>query len=253
MLLIIIFVIIYLLVRMNIDRMYFEPFNDFGFFNSNYFENFNNINEKYKFINKNGHYALFKNGKNKKRVMIIAHGNAGSFLDRKLLIDNLDNYSGDIYAIEYPGFSGLPGTSNIYNCVEEIMFWINLLKPKYKKIDLFGESIGGGLIIETCIKYSLNCINKIYLQSTFSSLKNVIKDLNYNLYILYNILLLDDLNTYENLKKINCNKFVIIHSLNDRLINYEQSLSNYELLKKLNKKVKFIEGEGGHSDTQFKL
>jgi hypothetical protein len=248
MLIYIIFVsILYIYAQFTIDCLYFEPPP------ARNIEGFNNTYPKYPCIKKQNHYALFKKGTKSHKVMIIAHGNAGSFLDRSYVIDKLSKYTGDIYMFEYPGFSGLPGKTNITNCVNELLFWITYVEPKYKKIDLFGESIGGGIVIETCRKHSLNYINKIYLQSTFTSMNDVIKDLNTGLYVLYNFLLLDDLNTAKNLKNILCNKFVIIHSPTDKLIKYNQALKNYDILKNLNKKVKFIEGSGIHGNTLFEL
>lgn len=239
--------ILYIYAYLTIDCLYFEPAK------ARNIEGFNLTNPKYKCKKKEHHYALFRKGTNKNKVMIVAHGNAGSFLDRGYLIDKLEKYTGDIYMFEYPGFSGVSGKANIKNCVNELLFWINYLKPKYKKIDLFGESIGGGLVIETCKKYSIDFINKIYLQSTFTSMNDVIKGINSGLLVLYNFLLLDDLNTFDNLKYIKCNKFVVIHSPEDKLINYDQALKNYTLLKTMDKKVKFIEGRGTHGNTLFEL
>jgi hypothetical protein len=168
-------------------------------------------------------------------------------------LDKLYKYSGDIYLFEYPGFSGVSGKTNISNCVGELMFWITHLRPKYKKMDLFGESIGGGIIIETCSRHSINFINKIYLQSTFTSMSDVIQDLHSGLYLLYNILLLDDLNTCKSLENVLCNKWVVIHSPDDTLIKYQQAQKNYLLLQKLNRQVKFIKGRGTHGNTLFEL
>lgn len=242
-----IFSIMYIYAYSTIDCLYFEPAK------ARNIEDFNLTNPKYKCKKKGHHYALFRKGTNKNKVMIVAHGNTGSFLDRSYVIDKLEKYSGDIYMFEYPGFSGVPGKTNIKNCVNELLFWINYLKPKYKKMDLFGESIGGGIVIETCKKHSIDFISKIYLQSTFTSMNDVIKGINSALSLLYNFLLLDDLNTFDNLKYIKCNKFVVIHSPEDRLINYDQALKNYTILKKLDKKVKFIEGRGTHGNTLFEL
>jgi hypothetical protein len=185
--------------------------------------------------------------------MIVAHGNAGSFLDRGYMLDKLEKYSGDIYLFEYPGFSGVEGKTNITNCISELLFWINHLRPQYKKMDLFGESIGGGLVVETCSKYGINFINKIYLQSTFTSMADVIQNLNSGLYMLYNVLFLDDLNTAKSLKDVYCKKWVIIHSPDDLLIEYDQALKNYSILEKLNRRVKFIRGSGHHGNTLFEL
>ena len=252
---ILLLVIIYIYIRKNINYLYFQPSPKRNI------DDFDNIHSKYKCLNINGHYAIFRKRKGKgkgNRIrnikgMVIAHGNAGSFLDRGYLIDRLDNYDGDIYLFEYPEFSGLDGKANIDNCVKETLFWINYVKLKYKKIDLFGESIGGGIIIETCYRHSIGFINTIYLQSTFTSMADVIKNLNYGLYIIYNLLLLNDLNTIEHLKYIKCNNYIIIHSLEDSLINYNQAIKNHEILKKMNKNVKFIQGSGTHGNTIFTI
>lgn len=242
-----IFSIIYVYAYSSIDRLYFEPAN------ARNIDEFNLTEPKYKCKKKGHHYALFRKGIKNHKVLIISHGNSGSFLDRGYVIDKLEKYTGDIYLFEYPGFSGIPGKTNIKNCVNELLFWIKYLKPKYQKIDLFGESIGGGIVIETCYKYEIDYINKIYLQSTFTSMENVIKNLNYGLYLLYKFMLLDDLNNAKNLRNIQCDKYVIIHSPDDKLIKYNQALENCEILKRLDKKVKFIEGSGIHGNTLFEL
>ena len=242
-----VFSIFYTYARSTIDCLYFEPAKKRDM------EEFNNLNPDYPCVKIDNHYALYRKGKNPNKVMIVAHGNAGSFLDRGYVLDKLEKYSGDIYLFEYPGFSGISGKTNIENCVGELMFWIQHLKPKYKKMDLFGESIGGGIIIETCSKHSINFINRIYLQSTFTSMSDVIRDLHSGLYLLYNILFLDDLNTNKSLENVLCNKWVIIHSPDDTLIKYQQAQKNYMLLQKLNKQVKFIKGRGTHGNTLFEL
>ena len=234
-------------VHSTVDCMYFEPAKKRNI------DNFNNLKPQYPCVKIHDHYALFREGTNKKKVMIIAHGNAGSFLDRDYMFEKLKKYSGDIYLFEYPGFSGVKGKTNIKNCVNELMFWITELKAKYEKMDLFGESIGGGIVIETCSTHSLNFINKIYLQSTFTSMSDVIYDMNYGLYMLYSALWLDDLNISKSLERVQCNKFVIIHSPDDKLINYKQSQKNLLILQKLKKRVKFIQGRGTHGNTIFEL
>jgi hypothetical protein len=242
-----VFSVIYMYVRSNINYFYFEPGKKRDI------EEYNKLNYKYPCVKINNHYALYKKGLNANKVMIISHGNAGSFLDMGYMIDKLEKYSGDIYLFEYPGFSGINGTPSITNCVNELLFWIFYLKSQYAKIDLFGTSIGGGIIAETCSRNSLNFINKIYLQSTFTSMRDVIRDLHPRLYILYNILLLDDLNTSKSLKNISCNKYVIIHSPDDQVIKYEQAEKNFLFLQKLKKQVKFIKGTGEHGNTLFEL
>ena len=129
-----VFSVLYAYARLTIDYLYFEPAIKRDI------DGFNNLNSEYPCVKINGHCALYRKGKNSNKVMIIAHGNAGSFLDRGYMFKKLEKYSGDIYLFEYPGFSGIKGNTNIANCISELLFWINHVKPQYKKIDLFGES-----------------------------------------------------------------------------------------------------------------
>ncbi len=66
---------LYTYFRSTIDRLYFEPAKKRNL------EGFNNLNPIYPCVNIDNHYALFRKGKNSSKVMIVAHGNAGSFLD----------------------------------------------------------------------------------------------------------------------------------------------------------------------------
>lgn len=251
-----IFVMFYLFIRTKISKYYFNKNEDRTHDIKNYRSN------KYKIINENKYYALVKNNKKiNDKVMIVAHGNAGSFLDREYLLNNLNNYDGDIYIIEYSGFSGIGGEISIKNCIEDIFYWICKVNKQYKYIDLYGESIGGGLIIETYNHYKLNKISKygvfninnIYLQSTFTSMSDVLYDLDYKLYLLYKFLLMDDLNTLKNIKNIKCNNVIIIHSKTDQLINFTHALRNYNEFKKHNINVKLIHAVGDHQHAKFTL
>ncbi len=152
------------------------------------------------FVKNIGNHHILKNTNkiSKKRCMIISHGNAGNIMNRDYIFDELikQNYDGDIYCYEYCGFYKCKGFTNINNCISEHMFWIKHLSQKYEKIDLWGESIGGAILLETLSKINnSNFIENIYLDRTFSKLSNVITNINKNLGFIYNILLFNDLNS----------------------------------------------------------
>jgi esterase/lipase len=244
-------VIIYNLINKYKEKLYFYP--------SSYIAPTNNkivvINDIY--------YALTNATKlqTNKPCLLISHGNAGNITSRDILIDKLNNYDGDIYCYEYPGFGNCPGSITITNCVDTHIFWLERLLQKYPKVDLWGESIGGGIIIETLCRLDVNVhkniinkINKIYLQSTFSSIYNVIKTINPYLSKLYYLLTFDDLNNSDNLchedfiSKFLNNEIIILHSKSDDIIPYSEAMINYKKCKENKLNVRFIEIKGTHNN-----
>ena len=214
------------------------------------------------------HYAIVNNLDNKlklnKPCLLISHGNAGNITNRDYLLDILNNYDGDIYCYEYPGFGKCEGSLSINSCVSEHMFWLELLANKYPQIHLWGESIGGGIVIETLCRlkkdshsHIINKIAKIYLQSTFSSIYNVICTLNPTLAKFYYLLLFDDLETSNNLvhedfvSKFNKSEIIILHSRKDEIIPFSESEINYNACKKNKLNVKLIEIKGSHNNIQL--
>ena len=196
---------------------------------------------KYNIIHINNHYALthIKKEKTKNKCLIISHGNAGNITNRDYLFDQLENYDGDIYCYEYGGFGNCQGTKHINSCINEHIFWLNELKNKYEEIELWGESIGGGIVIETLCRINdgilFNKIKKVYLQSTFNSLSTIISEMNSTLGFFYKLLLFDDLNTHHNLQYIKPKniKIIILHSKNDEIIPYSEAIKNYNRCKDL--------------------
>lgn len=212
---------------------------------------------KYHIKNIGNHYILANTEKiSKKRCMLISHGNAGNIMNRDYIIDELmkQKYDGDVYIYEYCGFYKCEGIPNIKNCIDEHIFWIKQLSQKYEKIDLWGESIGGAVLLETLIKLdNSNFIENIYLDRTFSKLSNVITNINPNLGLIYNVLLFNDfesINLFEN-KNIKNKKITILHSKSDEIVPFREAINNYNECIKLNIKVKFIELQGSHNNPLY--
>jgi esterase/lipase len=227
---------------------------------------------KNKIININNEHIIMTNNKSRnlyhikanKRCLLISHGNAGNITNRDYLFEKLEKYDGDIYCYEYPGFGKCIGSISIENCIKEHIYWINTLSEKYDKIDLWGESIGGGIVIETLLKLNeikykhlIDKIGKIYLQSTFSSIYNIIKSLNPNLAKFYYLFMFDDLETSNNLCSKNylsnfkSNELIILHSKNDEIIPFNESQINYNKCIENKINVKFIEIKGTHNNPIF--
>ena len=216
----------------------------------------------------NNHYAITNNILNKLKLdrpcLLISHGNAGNISNRDYLLDILNKYDGDIYCYEYPGFGKCKGYVSIFSCIQEHIYWLECLSQKYPKIDVWGESIGGGIVVETLCRLDdskhkniIEKIGRIYLQSTFSSIYNVIKTLNPNLALCYYVLLFDDLEVTRSLKhndfisKFNNNDIILLHSRTDEIIPFSEAEINYNTCLQNKLKSKLIEIKGAHNNISF--
>lgn len=234
----------YIICREYIEKLYFYPSSKKN-------------KTSFEIIKNNKHCILRRFNKDSKRCILISHGNAGNITNRDYLIEKMNNYDGDIYCYEYPGFGDLNNLDiSVENCINENIYWIKNLSKIYDKIDLYGESIGGGIVTETIKNLDstlLGKIDKIYLQSTFTSIADVIKSMNTFLYYLYKGLLKDDLNTFENLSHNNFkNKQIyILHSKIDEIIPFSHAEQNYKICLNSNLNVKFIQINGSHNNPKF--
>ena len=200
-----------------------------------------------------------------KRCLLISHGNAGNIYNRVGLLDNLSHYPGDIICYEYDGFGLLEHKPiSIQNCRENHLFWLKyLLTQGYQHIDLWGESIGGGIVMET-LDYLrdndtssvpdglvLPRIKQVYLQSTFSSIRNLLSGMDSVLYYLYSALFLNDLDTQSTISKFRGSPigFNILHSRVDEVIPYSEAQTNYSECIKNRVSVKFWNIGGTHNQV----
>jgi hypothetical protein len=247
-------IIAYNLIDKYKQKLYFYPSNYVG-------------PTRNRIININNHHFAITNTninpnklKLNKPCLLISHGNAGNISNRDVLLEMLSNYDGDIYCYEYKGFGYCLGSVSINGCIEEHMVWLDRLSQKYPQIDVWGESIGGGILIETLCRLNektheniIKKIGKIYLQSTFSSLYNVVKSINENLATFYYLLMFDDLEICKSLghgdylSKFRHNEINIIHSKQDEIIPFDEAKINYNQCLKNNLNVKLIEIKGSHN------
>ena len=238
--LIIIIILILLIIRTNRVLFYFRRKN-------------NSIDDTIPQINIDNHHAIYYKY-NYENCLLISHGNSSNIYNSNKLIDKIKTiYKGDIYCYEYPGFGKCKGKLSINGCVNEHLFWLDYLDKRYKYIDLWGYSIGGGVLSQTIKKIPDNISNKIrkiYFHNTFSCIKNIVKKYSFFSFILYKILFVDDFNTNIELK----NKFfknkeiIILHSLDDNVVPYNEAIINYNLCKLLGYNIKLIDLEGGHTE-----
>lgn len=225
-----------------IDEYYLEP----KLLNNYKLDNLINID--------NNHYAIYEK-RNTKKIMLIAKGNDGNLETFNKIFEKIKNiYDYDLLYYEYPGFGLLNlQRANINNCIEETYFWIKYIeKLNYKEIDFMGFSMGGGIIIESLIKYNINYANNIYLFSTYSSIDGVLYSKNIFNYLLQLFFLRKyNLDIYNNLCKIKCKVLHIMHSKEDNIIPYDLAILNYNAqIKNIKNKI-FIEIYGPHGNPYF--
>ena len=243
MIIILLIIIIYICIYQYIDELYLVPI----LLNNNYkLDNLININ--------NNHYAIYEK-RNTERIMLIAKGNYGNLETFNKIFEKIKNvYDYDLLYYEYPGFGLLNSQrANMNNCIEETYFWIKYIeKLNYKKIDFMGFSMGGGIIIESLIKYNINYTNNLYLLSTYSSIDEVLYKKNiFNYFLQLFFLRKYNLDISNNLYKIKCKKLYIMHSKEDNKIPYDLAIINYNSqIKNIENKI-FIEIYGTHSNPYF--
>ena len=234
--------------KLGIDRLYFKP--DRGA----------SVIETPELVIREGrkeHRAIYYRGiqgPGKKAALLIAHGNAGNIYQRRYLLDSLYTFfSGDIYCFEYPGFGRLKGQATIQGCIDEFSWWYyKLLDAGYSKIDLYGESIGAAIIMKGLVSIiDRSPIERIYLESAFSSIKQTVRDLNPFLYWLYKFVRLDHLNTAEILELFDFGdiQLIFIHSPDDKMINISHAYHNFEIANTKNKQLYLV--AGGHNNIQL--
>ena len=188
-------------------------------------------NDKYNGWFIKGHY---KNSVTENKCILFFHGNAGNISFRLQYIEKLYELGFSLLFFDYPGFglsTGIPNENLCIKCSEGFYnFLLNTKKFLSKNIIFYGESIGGSIASSLANIYN---IKYLILQSTFTDIKEVIKNIvNFNLFMMSNI----GFETLENLKiryklnKLNKKmKTLIIHSNNDELID----ISHAEKLSKL--------------------
>ncbi len=200
-----------------------------------------------------------------KRCMLLAHGNAGNIYHRDHLLTSLAGYPYDIYCFEYDGFGPLKGKSGgvtVGNCVRNCMYWLDRLAKQYDEIDVYGESIGGGIVTETLATIQdvaeyrpvYAKIRNIYMQSTFCSISRLLNKHQSWLRYIYDFVNWNDLDTFTNLLRIASGfydrkkqRVVIIHSQTDELVPYSEAVDNYNRCGDLGISVSLYTIEGSHN------
>lgn len=183
-------------------------------------------------------------------VILYLHGNAANITYRKYAIDLSKRVNCNMFLLDYRGYGRSrpdfkPTVKSIMEDAEEAYEWLQTKYPD-NKIIVWGESLGGAPAVHIGTKY--NC-RSLVLFSTFSSISDLAK-----FYIggawgsvcgkfveyTNNVLV-----TKSKIKKVKC-PILIVHSLYDTFVKYENSEILYNSITHKNKIHLTIAGD--HTD-----
>ncbi|MDH4262865.1 MAG: alpha/beta hydrolase [Spirochaetia bacterium] len=118
------------------------------------------------------------NENNKKGYIVQFHGNAENLSSHYTSLIWLRNYGYDLITFDYRGYGkseGKPEPIGIRNdAISVINFVLKLVGSERKNIILYGQSIGGIILLDALLQFRENQeINAIVLESTFDSYKDI--------------------------------------------------------------------------------
>lgn len=187
------------------------------------------------------------------KIIIYSHGNAGNISHRMPFIEFWKKYLSkncSLLLYDYPGFglSSSVGKPTIKNCKESLKQIINFVKQRgfsFSNMILYGESIGGAISVAVAVDLlKLNIkFNKIILQSSFTTLRDVAQHLHPILSPILFFLTepLDVVNDIKILRAKDVN-IIVLHSKNDEIIPF------YMFLKLVKVSTQYIQIDGTHND-----
>ena len=177
----------------------------------------------------------------KYKTLVFFHGNAGNLFNRVHKLNELNKLDINILIISWRGFSGnsgKPTEKNLYQDAQKSIEWLNSKGIESKKIILYGESLGTGVVVELAQK---NIFNSIILESPFTSMAKTAKI--YYPYLPVNLLLKDKYDSINKIHKIK-KPVLIMHGMKDDLVPYIMSV---ELFNKANEpKYSFFPKNDNH-------
>jgi len=120
-------------------------------------------------------YKLFKASENRRGLLIFSHGNSNNLKTVEKLADRLVYHGYDVLLYDYFGYGGSNGTPSPSGCVKSLKLMIELMQPNYKKITLWGDSLGTGVVIQYCMNTGWK--DQIVLTSPFKSVMRLVIDI----------------------------------------------------------------------------
>jgi pimeloyl-ACP methyl ester carboxylesterase len=178
-------------------------------------------------------------------VFLICHGNGGNISHRLDLYRALLETGTAVFAFDYRGYGrsqGKPGEEGTYLDAQGAHRWLRQKGFAGKNIIAYGESLGGGIASELCLREETG---GLILQSTFTS----IPALGAELYPWLPVRLIGSIQ-YDVKSKLPRLKIpvLVMHSREDGLIGFRHSEQNFAAA---NEPKFFCELQGAHCDAPW--
>lgn len=190
-----------------------------------------------------GYYLPYKE-KTKKTILYL-HGNADNVSSwYTACIEIQKRVPVNALIVDYRGYGKSTGSPTRQGVIVDAISMYKYLTDRgftSKDISIYGRSIGGAIGLELASKEK---VKSIVLQSSFTSVKDIAKDI-YPIFPQF-IILNDLLNSAELIKKINI-PILISHGTNDEIVPVKHSYKLYELANEP-KKLILLEG-ARHNDV----
>lgn len=202
-------------------------------------------------------YYNFDTEKNKD-LIIYCHGNRRNIFSKSLdnFINKIFLLKYDIVLFDYSGFGNSKININSFTESELINNTISVIKyftiNSNRSIILYGHSLGASIAISASLKYNKN-IKQIYLEAPFYNLSTIIKIYYKNPLIKLFCQFISYLFRFKyrndiNIKNININiPIIFIHSINDSLIHFNNSIDLSNLIHN-SYKIIYLTGTHGQPD-----
>ncbi len=180
--------------------------------------------------------------KNSNKLIVVYHGNAGSACDRYFLKNIFEGANYSYIFVEYSGYANDKRSPSMKLIMRDVKNVNDFIKQKeFKKIVLFGESLGSGPV---AYQTNLIAVDGIILVSPFDSVLNVAK----KEYPMYPVGFLLKEN-YDNVKMLEgyTGKMTIIHGSKDSTMPITHSENLFNSVGTKSKKFVIVKS-AGHND-----
>ena len=172
--------------------------------------------------------AWFIPGEDSIYTILFCHGNGGNISHRIDKLEILHELGFDIFIFDYRGYgksSGRPSEKGFYKDVQAAYdYLVDEKGYSPDRIIPYGESLGGSVAINLAAKEK---IRALITESAFTSVRDVAKAV---YPFLPSFLVSSEFDSVKRIRKVNVPK-LIIHSKNDEIIPFSQSLKLFEVSK----------------------
>lgn len=180
-----------------------------------------------------------------KMAFLNCHGNGGNISHRLGLYQALLETGAAVLTFDYRGYGkshGRPGEEGTYLDAQAAYHWLRQKGFAGKNIIVYGESLGGGIASELCLREETG---GLILQSTFTSLPEIGAELYPWLPVRWMGRIKYD--TRSKLPRLKI-PVLVMHSRDDDLIGFRHSEQNFAAA---NEPKLFAELGGGHNDPAW--